>query len=43
MQQELETLLGRPVDLVSKRAIEQSPNWIRRQDILSTAQVIYAR
>ena len=42
MQQELEQVLGREVDLVSKRAIEQSPNWIRRQEILSTAQLIYA-
>ncbi len=41
MQQELEILLGRPVDLVSKRAIERSSNWIRRQAILSTAQPIY--
>jgi hypothetical protein len=31
------------VDLVSKRAIEPSPNWICRQDILSTDQVIDAR
>ena len=42
MQQELEQVLGREVDLVSKRAIEQSSNWIRRQEILSTAQLIYA-
>jgi hypothetical protein len=42
MQQELSTMLGRDVDLVSKRAIERSSNWIRRQEILSTAQVIYA-
>ena len=43
MQQELQTLLNRDVDLVSKRAIERSKNWIRRQNILSTAKVIYAR
>lgn len=41
IKHELEDLLGRKVDLVSKRAIETSPNWIRRQEILSTAQVIY--
>lgn len=40
MQQELETLLQRPVDLISKRALEQSPNRIRRDAILNTAQVI---
>jgi uncharacterized protein len=43
MQQELKAILGREVDLVSKRAIEQSSNWIRRQEILSTAQLIYAQ
>jgi uncharacterized protein len=43
MQQELEALLGRPVDLISKRAIERSANWIRRQEILSTAQTIYVQ
>jgi uncharacterized protein len=43
MQQELKAILGREVDLVSKRAIEQSSNWIRRQEILSTAQPIYVQ
>jgi uncharacterized protein len=43
MQQELQSILGREVDLVSKRAIERSSNWIRRQEILSTAQPIYAQ
>jgi uncharacterized protein len=43
MQQELQAILGRKVDLVSKRAIERSSNWIRRQEILSTAQPIYAQ
>jgi uncharacterized protein len=41
MQQELEFLLDRSVDLISKSAIERSANWIRRQEILSTAQTIY--
>jgi uncharacterized protein len=41
MQQELEAILDRAVDLISKRAIERSSNWIRRQEILSTAQTIY--
>jgi uncharacterized protein len=43
MQQELKVILGREVALVSKRAIERSSNWIRRQEILSTAQPIYAQ
>ncbi|HEY9648109.1 MAG TPA: nucleotidyltransferase family protein [Chroococcidiopsis sp.] len=41
MKYELEDLVGREVDLVSKYAIETSPNWIRRNEILGTAQVIY--
>lgn len=43
MQQELQEILGRDVDLVSKRAIERSSNWIRRQEILSTAQPFYTQ
>ncbi|MGV0028348.1 nucleotidyltransferase family protein [Phormidesmis priestleyi] len=43
MQQELEAMLGRSVDLISKRAIERSSNWIRRREILSTAQSIYVK
>jgi uncharacterized protein len=41
MKYELEDLLEREVDLVSKYAIETSHNWIRRNEILGTAQVIY--
>jgi predicted nucleotidyltransferase len=40
MQQELETLLQRKVDLISKRAVEQSLNWIRRDAILRSARVL---
>jgi uncharacterized protein len=42
MQKDLEALLGREVDLVSRRGIERSANWIRRQAILNTAETIYA-
>ena len=42
MEQELVALLNRKVDLLTRRAVEQSRNWIRRQEILSTAEVIYA-
>lgn len=42
MQDELSEILGRPVDLVSRRAIEASHNPIRRKAILETAKVIYA-
>jgi predicted nucleotidyltransferase len=40
MQHELATLLHRPIDLVIKCALERSPNWVRREAILNTAQVI---
>lgn len=42
MEQELGKVLGRKVDLVERSSIEKSPNWIRRQDILSTAREYYA-
>jgi predicted nucleotidyltransferase len=42
MEQELTSLLGRKIDLFTKRAVEQSQNWIRRGEILNTAEVIYA-
>jgi uncharacterized protein len=41
MQEELEALLGREVDLVSRRAVERSPNWIRRNAILGSAETVY--
>ena len=41
MQFKLEEIFGRPVDLVSRRAIERSQNHYRRQAILSTATPIY--
>jgi uncharacterized protein len=42
MERELTEMLGREVDLVSRTAIEASPNWIRRREILSTARALYA-
>jgi len=42
MQNELQTALRRNVDLVSRRAVERSHNWLRRQEILNTAQVFFA-
>jgi predicted nucleotidyltransferase len=41
MEDELRALLGREVDLVPKPSILNSENWIRREHILGTAQVIY--
>lgn len=42
MSDELETILGRSVDLVDRQAVEQSPNYSRRTHILSSAEVVYA-
>ena len=41
IEQDLSNLLGRPVDLVSRRAIEASPNAIRRSAILGRAVTVY--
>lgn len=41
MEQELSDLLGRKIDLLSKRAVENNHNWIRRKEILNTAEVFY--
>jgi predicted nucleotidyltransferase len=43
MQHELADLLGRPVDLVSRRAVEGSANPLRRRAILDSALVIVRR
>ena len=42
MENELVAMLGREVDLVSRRVVERSRNWIRRRAILSSARAIYA-
>ncbi len=42
MQDELETILARKVDLVPRRAVEQSENYIRRKSILGNLEVVYA-
>ncbi len=41
MQTKLGRIFGRPVDLVSRWAIERSQNVYRRNTILSTAEPIY--
>ena len=42
MEEELSQILDRPVDLVSKNAVKNSHNWIRKQNILQSAEVYYA-
>lgn len=41
IKHELEEQLHRPVDITIKESIETSENWIRRREILTTAQTIY--
>jgi predicted nucleotidyltransferase len=42
MQDELSKILGRAVHLLTKRSVERSKNWIRKQAILDGAEVVYA-
>jgi predicted nucleotidyltransferase len=42
MKEELEALFRRPVDLVEKRLVEESRNYIRRKHILSHMETLYA-
>ena len=43
MEIELEEIFARKVDLLSRSAVERSPNWVRREEILGTAVSVYAR
>jgi predicted nucleotidyltransferase len=42
MRDELQAIFDRKVDLIVKAAIERSENWLRRKNILESAQTIYA-
>jgi predicted nucleotidyltransferase len=41
MEDQLTAILGRNVDLVERKAVELSENYIRRRHILETAEPIY--
>jgi predicted nucleotidyltransferase len=41
MEDELTAMIGRKVNLLSRRAIERSENWIRRKAILGSAEAVY--
>jgi predicted nucleotidyltransferase len=41
LQEELTEMLGRKVDLVERRAVEKSENYIRRRHILESVEPIY--
>jgi uncharacterized protein len=42
MEADLQTLFRREIDLITRQGIETSRNYLRRHEILSSAQVIYA-
>ena len=41
MQEELTRILGQKVDLVERKAVEKSENYIRRRHILESVETIY--
>jgi len=41
MTDELKEILGREVDLMTRRSVEKSRNYIRRKAILSSMEVVY--
>lgn len=41
IEDELAEIVGRRVDLVDRKAVEQSHNWIRRKHILSHSETVY--
>ncbi|MFZ2896209.1 MAG: nucleotidyltransferase family protein [Saprospiraceae bacterium] len=41
MIDELKNIFGRDVDLLTRKAVERSRNYIRRKEILSSAEVVY--
>ncbi|MBD1914743.1 MULTISPECIES: nucleotidyltransferase domain-containing protein [Cyanophyceae] len=42
MEEELKVLFCREVDLITRQGVETSLNYLRRHEIFSSAQVIYA-
>lgn len=41
MIDELKNIFGRDVDLLTRKAVERSRNYIRRKEILSSAEMVY--
>jgi hypothetical protein len=41
IEEELTNLVGIAIDLVFRNSIEKSHNWMRRKNILDTAEAIY--
>lgn len=42
MEKELEAILGRDVDIVTRRGLETSRNYLRKNAILNSAEAVYA-
>jgi predicted nucleotidyltransferase len=42
MREELTAIFGRNVDLVSRRGLERSRNYLRREAILGSLEILYA-
>ena len=42
MENELKNIFGRKVDIVSRRGIESSRNYLRKNAILNSAEAVYA-
>ncbi|MBM3299134.1 MAG: nucleotidyltransferase domain-containing protein [Deltaproteobacteria bacterium] len=41
MEEELRSIFDRKVDLVTRKSIEASPNYIRRREILASVETVY--
>lgn len=41
MEEELKKMINRDIDIIFKDNLEKSANWIRKKEILTTAEVIY--
>ncbi len=41
MQDEIEAIFGRKVDLIDRQSIERSANYLRRKAILNSARIVY--
>jgi uncharacterized protein len=41
MKGELQAIFGRKVDFIVRAAIERSDNWLRKKNILESAQTVY--
>jgi len=43
MEAEMARLIDRPVDMLTRRAVEKSYNWLLKQEILQSTQVLYSQ